>query len=442
MAVLTEIPAMQQANDTRERAASAVRTWVWPLLIGLFLRLIVVAFVYHGFLDPGRDHWEFGYELGHVARSIALGRGFSDPYWTHTGPTALLTPVYPYLMAGVFNLFGVFSKTSALVFLTINCAFSAMTAVPIFYIGRKVFNLQTAKLTVWVWALFPYAINFSTTAMWYHSFVALLLATILLVTLLLETSDRLLPWAGFGVLFGFAALTNPVILATLPFIGGWLFVRLARRGKRAFAACGVGLVALLLTILPWPVRNEIVMKHPIPFKDGFWEEVCVGNIRNNLHWWDGGVHPAGNNGDRQNFERMGEIDYLAMKRSQAIGFIEQHPGRYAFRSLRRVLFLWTGFWSLNPAYLSLEPLDLWGIALLTPLSCLALVGLYCEWISVKQRKYAVLFGMILFSFPVTYYLSHLDPGYRHPLDPLLILLACSTIVRWKSRRSDNELGEI
>lgn len=443
MATITEIPVIERDYATQKLVASPVTPWLWPVLIGLAVRLLVMGFVYHGFLDPGRDHWEFGYELGHVARSIALGRGFSSPYWTNTGPTALLTPVYPYLMAGVFSIFGVFSKASALVFLTINCMFSAVTAVPIFYIGRRIFDLQTAKLAVWVWALFPYAINFSASTMWYHSFIALLLATITLVALHLESSDRLVNWAGFGLLFGFAALTNPVILATVPFFGGWLYLRLARQHKRAFAACAVGLVALLITVLPWPTRNLLVMKHPIPFKDGFWEEVCVGNVRNDIHWWDGGVHPAGNQADRQTFEQLGEIDYLAMKRTLAISFIREHPGTYLFRSLRRVIFLWTGFWSFNPVYLSLEPLDLWSISLLTPLSILALMGLYAEWMKRATRTYAVLFALILFSYPITYYLSHLDPGYRHPLDPLLILLACFTITRWiAQRRADNELREI
>src|ERR1700732_4672697 len=89
----------------------------WAVLTGWAVRLIVVALVYRGFLDPARDHWEFGYEIGRVARSIVLGKGFSNPYWASTGPTALLTPVYPYLLAGVFAAFGVYTKAAALVFL-------------------------------------------------------------------------------------------------------------------------------------------------------------------------------------------------------------------------------------------------------------------------------------------------------------------------------------
>ena len=77
----------------------------------------VVALVYKSFLDPARGHWEFAYEMGRVARSIAQGQGYANPYWAETGPTALLTPVYPYLLAGIFAGFGL-SEASALVFLT------------------------------------------------------------------------------------------------------------------------------------------------------------------------------------------------------------------------------------------------------------------------------------------------------------------------------------
>src|SRR4029077_10868027 len=73
------------------------RSLVLAVLAALVVRLLVVVFVYQGFLEPGRDHWEFGYEVGMVARSIASGHGFANPFWEDTGPTALLTPVFPYL---------------------------------------------------------------------------------------------------------------------------------------------------------------------------------------------------------------------------------------------------------------------------------------------------------------------------------------------------------
>src|ERR1700730_19070929 len=93
----------------------------WSMVIvALALRLVVMVFAYKIQLDPAQDHWVFGWETGRVARSIATGRGFSSPYSEPTGPTALIPPVYTYLLGGVFKLFGVYTTASALVILTLN----------------------------------------------------------------------------------------------------------------------------------------------------------------------------------------------------------------------------------------------------------------------------------------------------------------------------------
>ena len=398
--------------------------WVlWAVLTGWAIRLVLVALVYKGFLDPARGHWEFGYEIGRVARSIVLGKGFSNPYWADTGPTALLTPVYPYLLAGVFATFGLYTKAAALVFLAINTFFSAVTSVPIFFIARKTLDLRTAKIAAWAWAFFPYSINFSATTMWYHSFVALLLAVVILLVLSLRSSDRLTAWAGFGALLGFAALTNPVMVGITPFLGGWLWVQLRRRGMRAWTAVSMGLIAMVVTILPWLIRNERVLHQPVVFKDGYWLEVCVGNVNNTLHWWDGGEHPSGSARDNAEYERMGESNYMAAKRRRAIGYIASHPGAYVLRSLRHVLFMWTGFWSFDSDYLRQEPFDPENICFLSLLSLLSIIGLHCMFREGRGTT-ATLYCLVLLSFPIPYYLSHLDPGFRHPLDPLLVILAC------------------
>src|SRR5208283_4896298 len=78
-----------------------------------FLISIVMVFLLPEQLEPQRDHWHFGYEAGRIARSIVQGRGFGSPLFEDTGPTAWMTPVYPYLVAGVFKLFGTYTKLSA-----------------------------------------------------------------------------------------------------------------------------------------------------------------------------------------------------------------------------------------------------------------------------------------------------------------------------------------
>jgi 4-amino-4-deoxy-L-arabinose transferase-like glycosyltransferase len=402
---------------------------------GWLVRMIVALFFFKTFMDPGRGHWEFGYEIGRVARSMVTGSGFSNPFWGNTGPTALLTPVYPCVVAVIFKVFGVYTGISALLIVAINTFFSAVTAVPIFLIARRNFDLRTARLAAWVWAFFPYAINFSATTMWYHSFVALLLAVIFLMVLSLASSNTLIPWAAFGALLGFAALTNPVLAGIVPFLGGWLWVQLSGTRRKAWPALSVAFIAMGVTILPWFVRNELVLHRPIVFKDGFWMEVCVGNVNGSVHWWDESEHPSGSAADNARFERMGESDYMALKRHRAIAFVESHPAEYALRSMRRVVFMWTGVWSLNRDYLHREPFDPENICFLSVLSLLSLAGVH-HLIRAGRRATAMLYFLILFSFPIPYYLSHLDPGFRHPVDPLLVILACSTVTRlWPRTRT-------
>ena len=401
---------------------------ICAVLAALGLRLIVVGFVYKGFLDSGRDHWEFGYEIGRVAKSIAEGHGFANPYWADTGPTALLTPVFPYLFSGIFAIFGIYTKTSALFFLALNSLFSALTCLPIFCVARMNFGVRTAKWAAWGWAFFPYAVNFSTNTMWYHSFFALLVVLLFWVGLHLESSDRFWAWAGFGVLFGFSALTNPVILGIAPFLGGWICYRLARQSKHWPRAAMAGALALVVTVAPWLIRNFQTFHKPIFFKDGFWLEACVGNLGNDLHWWNGKVHPAGSAKEMADFQRLGELGYMAEKRRLGIAFIEAHPGTYVVRSLRRVVFMWTGFWSFNPEYLKGEPLDPENIVFLSSFAFLSLAGLYKAF--RRTPEIAMPYFLVLLTFPGVYYLTHPDSGFRHPMDPLLIVLACSALISW------------
>ena len=180
---------------------------------------------------------------------------------------------------------------------------------------------------------------------------------------------------------------------------------------------------MVVTILPWLVRNERVLHEPVVFKDGYWLEVCVGNVNNSLHWWDGNEHPSGSALDNAQYERLGELKYMAAKHNRAIDYIANHPEAYALRSLRHVIFMWTGFWSFNRDYLRQEPFDPENICFLTLLSLLSIAGLYFMFREGRGAT-ARLYFLVLLSFPVPYYLSHLDPGFRHPVDPLLVILAC------------------
>src|SRR6266446_2569321 len=109
---------------------------LWMVLVGLALRLVAVAFLYQLQMPPARDHWVFGWETGKIAASIASGHGFSSPLHGFTGSTAWIPPLYPYLLAGIFKLLGIYSAASAIAILAANSVFSAVTVVPLYRAAR------------------------------------------------------------------------------------------------------------------------------------------------------------------------------------------------------------------------------------------------------------------------------------------------------------------
>jgi hypothetical protein len=419
----TNSDALRSDSDFR---FSVRRRLILAVLIAFALRLLVVAFVYQDFLAPGRDHWEFGYELGKIAYSIANGHGFSNPYWIDTGSTAMITPVFPYLMSSVFFFFGAYSKAAALAILILNSLASALTCIPIFFLAWHSFGLRTATASLWIWALFPYAIYFSASSMWYHSVVALLLTLLLLIASKLESRNHLLMWAGFGFLWGFTALTTPVVLAVVPFLGGWACYRLHRGGRNWRAPAATAAFALFATIAPWMVRNYRVFHQPVFLKDNFWMELCIGNLGNATHWWNDAVHPAGNNEELVEFRKLGEIGYMARERRLGLTFIRTHPGTYLWRSIRRVVYMWTGFWSFRSDYLRQEPLDLANTFFCTIYTALAMTGLYKAF---RRSRVAVTpYALVLLAFPLVYYLTHAEISYRLPIEPELVILASFAVV--------------
>ena len=100
-------------------------------------------------------------ETGNIAFSIALGQGFGSPYWQETGPTAWLTPVYPYMVAGAYRIFGIHTPHAFFAMVLLNILFSAATCIPIFYVGKRVGGLAVASSRCVALGCFPQRMDYS-----------------------------------------------------------------------------------------------------------------------------------------------------------------------------------------------------------------------------------------------------------------------------------------
>src|SRR6202166_1022042 len=127
--------------------------------VAFAVRVLYLTLAHTYRFRPYDDHMLFGEEMGRIARALATGYGFSDPFRGHTGPTAWVGPLFPLLLAGVFKLFGVFSPLSAWVILTPNSLFSAVTTLTIWESAARGFKHKVAGWPACIWALSPAAIQ-------------------------------------------------------------------------------------------------------------------------------------------------------------------------------------------------------------------------------------------------------------------------------------------
>ncbi|MBI3483598.1 MAG: glycosyltransferase family 39 protein [Acidobacteria bacterium] len=394
----------------------------WGMVaVGLVIRLVVMGFLFDLQLDPARDHFAFGFEMGKIARSIATGHGFSSPYPEPTGPTALVAPVYPYLLAGVFKLFGTYSTASAIVILTLNDLFSALTCVPLFLIARKVFGLRVALWAGWTWALFPYAIGLSNLWIWETSLTTLLFTSLILATLRLEQARRLAPWLGYGVLWGIAGLTSPSVLSSLPFLGAWLWFRHRRTETNCRGPMLASALVFLACVSIWLVRDYRTFGKFIFLRSNFALEFRVGNNDDASTPESEIMLPPDNPVEMKKLRRMGEMAYMAEKQQEVKEFLSQQPGRFVWLSLRRILYVWTGVWSFHPSWKLDDEQGVPNILACSLLSVLAFLGLRRA--IQNGPAYSIPLAIVLLCFPLVYYVTHADVRYRHPIDPEIVLLA-------------------
>jgi hypothetical protein len=409
--VRADVPVVN--NSDPHSPAFWRRKLFWIVLIGFVLRVGFVA-VAHTY-KPNRLEGTFGYgwEMGRIAQSLAEGHGFASPFQKPTGPTAWEPPAYPFLMASVYKLFGVYSKLSIFVLFAINGFFSALTSVPIFYLARRSSGWKIGKWSAWTWSLCPYAMYWAVKWIWETSITLCLLTTLVLMAMRLAEGRRLREWIGWGALWGLGALLNPSILSLIPFIGLWIVWQLARERKPWLGQALVAGIMFWACITPWLVRNYRTFGQPVFLRTNFGAELRMGNGPSANGTWMFYLHPTQNVLEFAKFEQMGELAYARMRRREAMDWIKANPGQFAKVTFARVIYYWTS-----------RP---WGGRIMAPNNCgflassvMAFWGLFLMW---KQRRPGwPLYAAALFVYPLVYYLVFPHPRYRAPIEPLMAIL--------------------
>ena len=193
-----------------------------------------------------------------------------------------------------------------------------------------------------------------------------------------------------------------------------------RMGGIAHILLGPTLAALLFLacIAPWTLRNWQAFHAFIPLRGNLGAELYMGNGPGSNGLLMEYYHPFQAPEQLRLYASLGEVRYVAMRGAAAKTYIAAHPAHIAADTARRIYFFWAGVphpsdeaWyneagrTLNFAFLSVAGLLGLGLALR------------------RRIPAAGLFAWAFLLLPIPYYLITVHARFRHPLEPLICILA-------------------
>ena len=360
----------------------------WKIFaLALTVKLSILAYFLH--VRPGLTNWGIN-EAGMIARSLVLNHSYGGAFHDAPGPTAWLAPAYPSVVAAVFTIFGIQSHAAALLLLILNCFLSALTAVVVMKIGTRCFSATVGLLSAILWAVSPTS-AVTELILWDSCLAALSLSLAIWMTVKLEPQSRVRDYWYAGATWGCAGLVSPVLLTPFLPILLVLYVR-DRKAKQVLILA----LAMALVITPWTLRNFAVLHTLMPIRSNGWAEIYFGNVSFELH-------PSG---PSMQYQTTGELAFVEKSKSDVLRYVAAHPTEFLELTGRRAF----NFWVLPEGALGLSFI----------LGLLSFFGAFHA--TRKSDKGSVLMLVLIF-YPMIYYVSYVFSRYRHPIEPVIYVLA-------------------
>jgi 4-amino-4-deoxy-L-arabinose transferase-like glycosyltransferase len=312
------------------------------------------------------------------AINIANGRGYS----VNGVPTGYWPIGYPGFLGALFYLFG----PSVFIGKLANIVLYVGTILLTYKLSKDLFHCEpAARVTLCILSFYPNHIAYTALL---SSEILFVFLVALSAVLFVSAGERVGLLLLCGLSWGLATLTKPQALL-LPFIFLFMFSRTMRSGLKG---CIVIYVALILTILPWMVRNYFVMGTPtlantagIDLFDGnnpYATGVHNFNVNMNELLGDLKTIPLENVFDGK------EVARDVRAREVAIDYIHHNPGRVIALLPRKFVGLFRA--DIEGVYFSLGLLEPRGLSHRLVAFCARAAQLY----------YAVMLVLFLSSVPM------------------------------------------
>ncbi len=380
-----------------------------------------------------------------------LGNVYHDP----TGPTAHVSPLYPFIVAAIFAVFGANTLAAMIVQSLLATATLALTLALLPALARRLGLPEVSGwLAAFTLAVLPINWFYESFGDWEQPTAALVFIGLITCFLELRHSGWQRPWLVVltGLLTGIAALLAPSLVPAVALMLVAEFVWTNAPRRRVFAG-GVAVVAIsLLCASPWMVRNYFSLGGFVPLRSNFGLELWFGNRddgpgHSNIDWSDPDMsnklrHPHPNGAECQKLKDMGEIAYMKSRQAEAMDWIRANPGRFAELTLLRVRMFWFPGRELFNNYSLWTKAKIAGYGTISVLMFLGLIRL--AWV---RNGAAPLLAAALFGATFIYLITHVELRYRLPIHALSGLLAADfawalVLGSWRLFHGQREGGDV
>lgn len=322
-------------------------------------------------------------------------------------------PGLPFLIAGIYGLFDVHPFYVRIVLSILG----TLTCGLIYLIGRDAFSRRVGLWAAGAGAVYIFLFHWNGYLLTETLFTCLLCLFIRLLLKGLDTQD-LKYWMAAGFALGLATLTRPITLVFGPFLMIWALISFYPNIKYAMTVTGLMLLVMVLTIMPWTIRNYYAAGALIPVSQASGNVLLGANNPRVLDHFPGGWIEPLESGLVTEAETEGlsavELDRLYMQKG--LSFILGNP----LYTARLCAYKFKSFWHLHRA---VNPESIQYI--LVALS--AAYGAVVAW--PLRRRISILYIMPVF-FTLMALVFWGDDRMRSPVEPVLLIFAAAAWTRF------------
>ncbi len=289
-----------------------------------------------------------GAEESLIARHLARGEGFSSPMdeSARAEPTSWSPPVYPYIEATAFRLFGIDTLHATLLLATMNAISFGIVATCAYHLARMAIPIRhrAAGITaVILLCAHPILMRFVYDYWDGEVSLALFMLALALGAAWGTQALRAKHAAILGALLGLLSLTNAAYVFAYPLIV--LFAARNTIARQKLFMISLALLMFVVTLLPWTARNHKEFGRFIYVRGGASLELWNGNRAESSGWLSPRTmvnHPFRNDVERALLLRLGEVQYFDLCSQRFRDEIKSDPRHFLALTGKRIIWLFLG----------------------------------------------------------------------------------------------------